>query len=1054
MSLQSPTDLSRNPSLLQRNSSQLLQHASKFSLRRSLTTKVSTSPQIQQQPRPSVSFSSSALPNYKSMTPTLPLNEYIPPPPFTADTSLNSSGLHHHQDTRILSSIPENRRQSTFKSTSQPLYYRAFLSSIAFEFKRRIILSDRIKNDIEYHNVFDGKEAVDKLKEIIGTTDRLVALRVGRALESQRFFHDVNYEKRLVDDIIEIYQFNDLFWRGYNNNSSDCSSNASFSVTSTVITDYYDEESEDGQSTTVQQQQEDDLLLPNGIYIELTHCYTPTCSNLYPCYSYTCPKRERLRRRPHSVDTREKRVTAYVYEVEKHQPLWSQTIDEYIVLSTPSLERKRQETIFELIYTEENFLSDLDYVIKMWIEPLKQDDIIPKDRREEFIDKVFSNLIDIRNISVRLSVALRLRQQEHPIVSQISDIMESHVGLFEPFVYYGARQHQGKHMYEHERYNNPKFALFAERTERDISSRKLELNGYLTKPTTRLGRYTLLLDKIHARTAPNHPDKENIPFVINTIKHLLQSVNVAAGAAKNRFDLELMHRHLSFKNKRDMMNLRLLEEARTVIKQGVLRKNTSVESTEYQVVLFDHYLVISKVKMVNAVEHYCIQKRPIPIELLGVHLPETDHSLQKSRSPSTRISPDQPLPQNTKQGVPITFYHQGSNAYDTVTLYAATENSRKSWNTAIQKQREIKFKRKPIFDLVDTVKRYEFFTEITVHQMVIFDQGRLYMLATDSGVYVGPYNSTSGVPRKILPLERVSKVHVLEEYQLLLVLADQMLWQYPLDITLNGQDQHSIHNFGRKIRNHVPFFHVGTCLDQTLVCIPRKNAVRGYEIDLYQPTMPKTELKKKSLLGRLSIRSSTTLSFTNTQVMALKPIYSPYDVWAIDTTKSLMLLTTPIGIIAVDMKTKKPDALLDPNDKYLQFITRYEKADSQMTMNPLFKRISVFLVPDGNYLVCYNKYAFYIDKKGRRARRNFKIEWEGQPTSFAYHHPHVIAFEQQFIEIRSVNDGHLQQVIQEKNVYCLQNGHKSKDQIILGTMLDKTNSQYQHIFELQPIQAL
>lgn len=71
-------------------------------------------------------------------------------------------GSHHYQDTRILSSIPENRQQSTFKSTSQPLYYRAFLSSIAFEFKRRIILSDRIKNDIEYHNVFDGKEAVVK----------------------------------------------------------------------------------------------------------------------------------------------------------------------------------------------------------------------------------------------------------------------------------------------------------------------------------------------------------------------------------------------------------------------------------------------------------------------------------------------------------------------------------------------------------------------------------------------------------------------------------------------------------------------------------------------------------------------------------------------------------------------------------------------------------------------------------------------------------------------------------------------------------------------------
>lgn len=245
----------------------------------------------------------------------------------------------------------------------------------------------------------------------------------------------------------------------------------------------------------------------------------------------------------------------------------------------------------------------------MWIEPLQQSDIIPKHRRDEFIEKVFSNLIEIRNISTGLSIALRVRQQEHPIVSQVSDILERFVAEFEPFVYYGARQHQGKHIYEHERYNNPRFALFAEKTERDISSRKLELNGYLTKPTTRLGRYTLLLDKIHARTTPNHPDKENIPYIINSIKHILQKVNSAAGVAKNRFDLELIGNNLTFKNKRDRMDLRLNDENRCIMKQGMLRKSQNVDSSEYQVILFDHYLVTAKVKIINAVEHYRIQKR-------------------------------------------------------------------------------------------------------------------------------------------------------------------------------------------------------------------------------------------------------------------------------------------------------------------------------------------------------------------------------------------------------------------------------------------------------------
>ncbi|CAO3648387.1 unnamed protein product [Mucor hiemalis] len=1056
MSLQS-TDIQRKPSLLQRNSSQLLQHASKFSLKRSLTTKVASSPVLQHRPRPSISFSTNthlghgrsstrALHEQQRQQAQLQLKEYIPPPLLEDTTNQikpTSDLLHHAYDntTRTLSSIPENKRQSSFRTTAKPTYYRAFLSSIAHEFKRRIILSDRIKNDIEYHNVFDGKEAVDKLREVLGTVDRKLALRVGRALEAQRFFHDVNYENRLVDDIIEIYQFNELLFHGFNNSSSDSSAssgfNTAYSVTSTIISDYYDDEEEDDEHSTTttattataanqdqHRQQGDEIILPNGVYTELTHCYTPTCSNnLYPCYSYTCPKKERMRNRPHSVDTREKRVTAYIYEVEKHQPLWSQSVDDYIVISTPSLERKRQETIFELIYTEENFLNDLDYIIKMWIEPLKESDIIPKQRRDEFIDQVFSNLIEIRNISKALCIALRVRQQEHPIVSCVSDIIEQFVDQFDPFVYYGARQHQGKHVYEHERFNNPQFASFAEQTERDISSRKLELNGYLTKPTTRLGRYTLLLDKIHSRTtAPTHPDKENIPFIINKIKHLLQKVNVEAGAAKNRFDLEQIHRHLSFKNKRDKMNLRLLDEGRNIIKQGTLRKNANLDSTEYQVILFDHYLVTAKVKIINAVEHYRIQKRPIPIELLGVTLPPVEHAIQRKRSsstllfnstsfsekntPSTKPNTDQTSLTARILGAPLTFYHQGGNIDDTLTVYAPSEQNRRSWDTAIQKQRDIKFKRKPVFDIIDTVKRYEFFAEIAVHHMVVFDGGQSYMLATDSGVYIGPYNAP-GIPRKILPLEKVMQVHILEEYQLLLVLANHILWQYPLEIIINGRpdDNQSIQNFGRKIRNNVPFFHVGECLDRTLICVPKPATVNGTEIDLYEPTMPKTELKKKSLLGRLSIRSTTQLSLTNTQVTHLKPIYSPCDVWAIDNTKSMLLLTTPLGIVAVDMKTKKPDALLDPSDKHLAFITKHEKVETQMTINPAVKIISVFpVVGTGNYLVCYDKFAFYIDKKGRRTQHKFKIEWEGYPTSFAYHYPHVIAFEQQFIEIRSVID--------------------------------------------------
>lgn len=45
--------------------------------------------------------------------------------------------------------------------------YCAYLSVVAREFRRRIILVDRVKNGIEYKNVFDGREAIVRLLHVM-----------------------------------------------------------------------------------------------------------------------------------------------------------------------------------------------------------------------------------------------------------------------------------------------------------------------------------------------------------------------------------------------------------------------------------------------------------------------------------------------------------------------------------------------------------------------------------------------------------------------------------------------------------------------------------------------------------------------------------------------------------------------------------------------------------------------------------------------------------------------------------------------------------------------
>ena len=99
---------------------------------------------------------------------------------------------------------PTSIRQPQRKT---PVVYPALLSRVAQAFRERIPIADHVKDSLTYKDAFDGREAVDKIAYIIKTTDRNLALLLGRALDAQKFFHDVTYDHRLRDSPHELYQF-------------------------------------------------------------------------------------------------------------------------------------------------------------------------------------------------------------------------------------------------------------------------------------------------------------------------------------------------------------------------------------------------------------------------------------------------------------------------------------------------------------------------------------------------------------------------------------------------------------------------------------------------------------------------------------------------------------------------------------------------------------------------------------------------------------------------------------------------------------------------------
>lgn len=169
---------------------------------------------------------------------------------------------------------------------------------------------------------------------------------------------------------------------------------------------------------------------------------------------------------------------------------------------------------------------------------------------------------------------LNKRQKAAHVVDKIGDIFLDLVPHFAPFVKYGAHQLYGKYEFEKEKGSNPAFAKFVDvcasflaqssctsalrsladscsalqETERLPESRKLELNAYLTKPTTRLARYPLLLEACLKNTPEDNPDKIILPKVVKLVREFLNKVNVESGKSENRFNLAQLDQQLVFKN--------------------------------------------------------------------------------------------------------------------------------------------------------------------------------------------------------------------------------------------------------------------------------------------------------------------------------------------------------------------------------------------------------------------------------------------------------------------------------------------------------------------------
>ncbi|KAJ7149739.1 RhoGEF Rgf2 [Mycena crocata] len=911
------------------------------------------------------------------------------------------------------------------KRGAAPIVYPALLSRVADAFRQRVPRADRVKDGLTYHDAFDGREAVDRIAHIIKTTDRNLALLLGRALDAQKFFHDVTYDHRLRDSVVELYQFRTKLPSPFGSGELAAGEGASAALLGApapaggvLSPDSFDGPvGLDSGATSVAgaAEAEEEAPLPSGVFTLLADCYSPTCSRDQLCYSIACPRRleqqARLNMKPQPGLRKEASRESLGDPEPDAGTLWIHSVPAEIVASVSDAEKKRQEAINEVIYTERDFVRDMEYLRDSWVARLAAADIIPADRREHFLIQVFWNAHDIITVNTKLRDALNKRQRAYAVVEKIGDIFMDAVPHFEPFVSYGAHQLYGKYEFEKEKSANAAFAAFVEvrTTERLPESRKLELNAYLTKPTTRLARYPLLLEAVLKHTPDDSPDKVILPQVVASVRAFLSRVNEESGRAENRFNLAQLDSQLVFKPG-EQVDLRLQEDGRELVYKGILNKRDG----EVQVYLFDHALLFAKQAKTKTHEQYRVYRRPIPLELLLISASEEPTNgkdtlrgqrarqlVRKSSFGSTapRGSPHPPavaVRPDAKGPHWISFAHLGRKTYSLV-LWANSALAQRKWVEHIAKQQTAMRERSMVFDTVALSEG--FFGANKVNCAAPFSGGRRIVYGTDDGVYISDLREINKDPVKVLALLDVCQVDVLEDYQLLIVLSERQVLTFPLD-ALDHMDPMAGLKRAKRIATHTSFFKAGFCLGRVLVCIVKSTQLSS--------TFKALEPIEQTVRGRAKPTFKKLLQGGNDTLKPFREFYIPVESTSIHYLKTRMCIGCSKGFEIVDLESLETQGLLDPADESLEFVRKREN----------LRPMAIYRI-NNDFLLCYDEFAFYVNKTGRRSRKEFMVFWEGTPTGFALHEPYVLAFEPSFVEIRHIETGLMSQVIQGSNLRLL-----------------------------------
>ncbi|KAH7884721.1 hypothetical protein F5I97DRAFT_1929559 [Phlebopus sp. FC_14] len=701
-------------------------------------------------------------------------------------------------------------------------------------------------------------------------------------------------------------------------------------------------------------------------------------------------------------------------------------------------EVERQSVLFEVFKSERDYVSDLRLIREVFIDPLlsaSPPTIAPAERLQTFVSIVFWNLDQIISHHERMLAALFERQQDqHPIVQSVTDIILENSFQFQAdYESYIKHYPLAEERHRTELKYNKRYQEFTQHCSQDPRVRKRDLITFLSRPVTRLPRLNLILEHIHKLTEDGHPDAEDLPLVLSVMNDFLKSTQPGIAAAENKVKFWNLCESLIF-NKGEIIELDWYNDQRSLVHAGMLARRSKSEMDwnpwfDLYVALLDNFLLITKEeKWSGGAIKRLVVSRPIPLEYLRLGSFDDPPESRKERSEEGSILDS--LRGSYKSVYPFTIYHAFEKSTRRYTLYAPSEAARKKWHDALVDAKGVDNVRREgnQWFVPHVVDDGSFRTSLRtfrptstkrppsgrVVQAVTFTAsgGKTFMaVGCSSGIFVGRRGENY---RKILSFENAKSIIVLQEFNKIIIHHDNYLLAYSLEVlarvvqyqspassldasleTIAGQD------------GNVLCCQAGQIGDRTIVVYAVKSflQVTVYTIEAWRPTDLRVTSPRGLQNGTLSFRPFG------------EALYVPKDAYAVMPLAKTIAISTDRGIVIAD-PTKPTGAVIAVVPDFARAPPSPNTADLKARCEAA-KPLGLIRHDASELLVIYDTMGCYITKHGQPARDSNFIRWEIKATSYVDRHPHVLLFSPEFIEIRDIQTGRLEQVIEGTDIRLL-----------------------------------